>query len=51
MAGNRAQGDPFRDSESFARSPSTSTITEKDDKTPSASGAVTPTTESAIGKQ
>ncbi|KFG77822.1 serine/threonine protein kinase [Metarhizium anisopliae] len=32
----------------FARSPSTSTITEKDDKTPSASGAVTPTTESAI---
>ncbi|TWU71102.1 hypothetical protein ED733_000778 [Metarhizium rileyi] len=32
----------------FTRSPSTSTITEKDDKTPSASGAVTPTTESAI---
>ncbi|QUC16772.1 uncharacterized protein UV8b_01013 [Ustilaginoidea virens] len=32
----------------FARSPSTSTITEKDDKTPSASGAVTPTAESAI---
>ncbi|QPH09590.1 hypothetical protein C2857_000473 [Epichloe festucae Fl1] len=33
----------------FARSPSTSTITEKDDKMPQASsGAVTPTTESAI---
>lgn len=34
----------------FSRSPSTSTITEKDDKGQPSPGATTPTTESAIGK-
>ena len=32
----------------FSRSPSTSTITDKDDKSQSASGSVTPTAESSI---
>lgn len=34
----------------FSRSPSTSTITDKDEKTQPSPGATTPTTESAIGK-